>query len=169
MFHIISWYDFKFQTDFWEIFKILALKTAKIKIFINQDNLADVNQNKFVFFIILINSSSLIYPSPSLSASSIISWSSSSAMVSPNSLATLFKFFREIFPVLSSSKSLKALRISYLGSLSLILVVISSMKSANSMTPLPSRSTSAISFFTSYFFGSKPSALMATLSSLESM
>jgi hypothetical protein len=49
------------------------------------------------------------------------------------------------------------------------LVVISSMKSANSMTPLPSRSTSAISFFTSYFFGSKPSALMATLSSLESM
>lgn len=90
-------------------------------------------------------------------------------MVSPNSLATLFKFFREIFPVLSSSKSLNAFRISYLGSLSLILVVMSSMKSANSMTPLPSRSTSAISFLTSYFFGSKPSALMATLSSLESM
>ena len=128
-----------------------------------------MNQNKFVFFIILMNSSSLIYPSPSLSASSIISWSSSSVMVSPNYLATLLRFFKETFPVLSSSKSLKALRISSLGSLSLILVVMSSMKSANSMTPLPSRSTSAMSFLTSYFLGSKPSALIATLSSLESM
>ena len=90
-------------------------------------------------------------------------------MVSPNYLATRFKFFNETFPVLSSSKSLKALRISYLGSLSLILVVMSSMKSANSMTPFPSLSTSAISFLTSYFFGSKPKALMATFSSFESM
>ena len=90
-------------------------------------------------------------------------------MVSPNSLATLFKFLRLIFPVLSSSKSLNALRISYLGSLSLILVVISSMKSANSMTPLPSRSTYAISFLISSFLGSKPKALIATLSSLASI
>ncbi len=116
-----------------------------------------------------MNSYSLIYPSPSLSASSIISWSSSSVIVSPNYLATLFKFLSEIFPVPSSSKSLNAFNISSLGSLSLILVVISSIKSANSMTPFPSLSTSAISFFTSYFLGSKPSALIATLSYLASM
>lgn len=129
----------------------------------------NINQKRFVFFIILINSSSLIYPSPSLSASSIISWSSSSFMVSPNYLATLFKFFKETFPVESSSNNLKALRIYYLGSLSDIFPVISSMKSANSMTPFPSLSTSEIIFFTSYFLGSNPRALMATFSSLESM
>ena len=128
-----------------------------------------INQNKFVFFMILMNYSSLISPSPSLSASSIISCNYSSAIVSPNYLETLFKFFNEIFPVLSSSKSLNALRISSLGSLSLIFVVISSIKSANSITPFPSLSTSAMSFLTSYFFGSKPRALMATLSSFESM
>lgn len=126
-------------------------------------------QNKLVFFMILMNYYSLISPSPSLSASSIISCNYSSAIVSPNYLATLFKFFNDTFPVLSSSKSLKAFRISSLGSLSLIFVVISSIKSANSITPFPSLSTSAISFFTSYFLGSKPSALMATLSSFESM
>lgn len=118
---------------------------------------------------ILINSYSLIYPSPSLSASSIISCNSSSVIVSPSSLATLFRFLSEIFPVLSSSKSLNAFKIYSLGSLSLILVVIRSIKSANSMTPFPSLSTYAISFLTSYFFGSKPRALMATLSSLASM
>ena len=112
-----------------------------------------VNQNKLVFFMILMNSSSLISPSPSLSASSIISCNYSSVMVSPNYLATRLRFFNDTFPVLSSSKSLKAFRISSLGSLSLILVVISSMKSANSMTPFPSRSTSAMSFLTSYFLG----------------
>ena len=112
-----------------------------------------INQNKFVFFMILMNYSSLISPSPSLSASSIISCNYSSAIVSPNYLETLFKFFNEIFPVLSSSKSLNALRISSLGSLSLIFVVISSIKSANSITPFPSLSTSAMSFLTSYFFG----------------
>jgi len=127
------------------------------------------DQNKLVFFMILMNSSSLIYPSPSLSASSIIYCNYSSAIVSPNYLATLFKFFNEIFPVLSSSKSLKAFKIYSLGSLSLILVVINSIKSANSITPFPSLSTSAISFFTSYFFGSKPKALIATLSYFESM
>ena len=118
---------------------------------------------------ILINYSSLISPSPSLSASSIIYCNYYSDMVSPNSLATLLRFLSDILPVESSSKSLKALRISYLGSLSLILVVMSSIKSANSITPFPSLSTSAINFLTSYFFGSKPRALMATLSSFESM
>ena len=65
-----------------------------------------------------MNSSSQISPSPSLSASSIISCNSSSVIVSPSSLATLFKFLSEIFPVLSSSKSLNAFKISSRGSLS---------------------------------------------------
>ena len=128
-----------------------------------------INQNKFVFFIILMNSSSLISPSPSLSASSIISCSSSSFIVYPNSLDTRFKFFSDIFPVVSSSNSLNAFNIYYLGSLSDIFPVISSMKSANSMTPFPSRSTSEIIFLTSSFLGSKPRALMATFNSFESM
>ena len=130
---------------------------------------AYLNQKRLVFFMIRMNSSSLISPSPSRSASSIISCSYSSAIVSPNSRATLFKFLREILPVESSSKSLNALRIYSLGSLSAILPVISSMKSANSMTPFPSRSTSAIIFFTSSFLGSNPRALMATLSSFASI
>ena len=46
---------------------------------------------------------------------------------------------------------------------------MSSIKSANSMTPLPSLSTYAIIFLISSFLGSKPKALMATLSYLESM
>ena len=73
-------------------------------------------QNKLVFFMILMNSYSLIYPSPSLSASSIIYWSYSSVIVSPNSRATLFKFFKETLPVLSSSNNLKAFKIYSLGS-----------------------------------------------------
>lgn len=128
-----------------------------------------INQNKFVFFIIRMNSSSLIYPSPSRSASSIISCNSSSFIVYPNSRATRFKFFNDIFPVVSSSNNLNAFSIYYLGSRSDIFPVISSMKSANSITPFPSLSTSEIIFFTSSFLGSKPRALMATFNSLESM
>jgi hypothetical protein len=37
------------------------------------------------------------------------------------------------------------------------------------MTPFPYLSTSLIIFLTYYFFGSKPKALIATLSSFESM
>ncbi len=48
-----------------------------------------------------------------------MAWSSSSERFSPNSLATLLKFFKLILASLSSSKSLKALRISSVGSLSL--------------------------------------------------
>jgi len=116
-----------------------------------------------------MNSYSLISPSPSRSASSIIYCSYSSVIVSPNSRATRFKFFKEIFPVVSSSNSLKALRISYRGSLSAIFPVINYIKSPNSMTPLPYRSTSAIIFLTYSFFGSNPRALIATLSSLASI
>ena len=58
-------------------------------------------------------------------------------MVYPNSLATLFKFLNEIFPVESSSNNLKAFKIYSLGSLSDILPVINSMKSEKSIIPLP--------------------------------
>merc|ERR1711924_247962 len=51
-------------------------------------------------------------PIASRSASSIISWSSSSVIRSPSSLATRFRFLKEIFPVSSSSKSRNAFRIS---------------------------------------------------------
>lgn len=44
------------------------------------------------------NSSWLISPSPSRSASSIISCNSSSDRFSPNSFATLFRFLNDIFP-----------------------------------------------------------------------
>ena len=56
-------------------------------------------------------------PSWSVSNSSIIALSSSSDMFSPSSLATRRKLRRLIFPVLSSSNSLKALMISSFGSL----------------------------------------------------
>ena len=127
------------------------------------------DQKRFVFFIMRMNYSSLISPSPSLSASSIISCNSSSVIVSPNSRATLFKFLRLTLPVLSSSKRRNAFRIYSRGSRSAIFPVMSSIKSPNYMTPLPSRSTSLIIFLTYSFLGSKPKALMATLSSFASM
>lgn len=129
----------------------------------------NLNQKRLVFFMTLIKSSSEISPSPSLSASSIISYNSSSVIVSPNSLATRLRFLKEILPELSSSNSLKALRISSLGSLSAILTVITSKKSQNSITPLPSLSMSAIILFTSSFLGSNPNARIATFNSLASI
>merc|ERR1719181_2419859 len=53
-------------------------------------------QKRLVFFMIRRNSSSFTSPSPSRSASSIISCSSSSVILSPSSLATLFKFLKLI-------------------------------------------------------------------------
>merc|ERR1740138_1379989 len=82
------------------------------------------HQNKLVFFMMRRNSSSFTSPSPSRSASSIISWSSSSVMRSPSSFATRFKFLKEILPVSSSSKRRKAFRISSFGSRFRILWVI---------------------------------------------
>uniref|UniRef100_H2XPS4 Uncharacterized protein n=1 Tax=Ciona intestinalis TaxID=7719 RepID=H2XPS4_CIOIN len=126
-------------------------------------------QYKLVFFIILKNSTSFISPSPSRSASSIISCSSSSVKFSPNSLATLFKFLNDIFPVSSSSNKRNAFKISSFESFSLIFCVIIVKKSLKSIVPLPSRSTSAIIFFISSFFGSKPRALIATFNSFTSI
>mmetsp|Transcript_22680 Transcript_22680/g.66035 ORF Transcript_22680/g.66035 Transcript_22680/m.66035 type:complete len:201 (+) Transcript_22680:523-1125(+) len=122
-----------------------------------------------VFFMIRRNSSSLISPSPSRSASSIISCSSSSVMFSPSSFATRLRLRKEIFPVSSSSNKRKALRISSRESFSLIFAVIISRNSEKSMVPEPSLSMSEIIFLISSFFGSKPRARMATLSSLASM
>merc|ERR1711912_142926 len=94
-------------------------------------------QNKFVFFMMRRNSSSLTSPSPSRSASSIISWSSSSVMRSPSSLATRLRFLNEILPVSSSSNRRKAFKISSLGSRFKILCVII-LNSSYSIVPLPS-------------------------------
>eukprot|EP01033_Poteriospumella_lacustris_P010503 gene10503-gene11359 len=115
------------------------------------------------------NSSSEISPSPSRSASSIISCSSSSVMFSPSSLATRFRFRNEILPVSSSSKSRNAFKISSRESRSLIFAVIISKNSEKSMVPEPSLSMSEIIFLISSFFGSKPRALIATFNSLASM
>merc|ERR1740138_546881 len=114
------------------------------------------HQNKLVFFMMRRNSSS--FTSPSRSASSIISWSSSSVMRSPSSFATRFKFLKDILPVSSSSKRRKALRISSFGSRFRILWVIIFKNSSYSMVPLPSSSTSEIIFWISSFLGSKPKA-----------
>lgn len=117
----------------------------------------------------LIMQLTLTSPSPSRSASSIISCNSSSVKFSPSSLATRFKFLKEIVPVSSSSNNRKALRISSLVSFSAIFTVINVRKSANDNFPLPSLSMSAIIFLISSFFGSKPSALIATFNSLISI
>mmetsp|Transcript_8537 Transcript_8537/g.24533 ORF Transcript_8537/g.24533 Transcript_8537/m.24533 type:complete len:209 (-) Transcript_8537:15-641(-) len=127
------------------------------------------SQKRLVFFMIRRNSSSFTSPSPSRSASSIISCSSSSVMRSPSSLATRFRFLKLILPVSSSSKRRKAFKISSLGSRFRILCVIILRNSSYPMVPLPSSSTSEIIFWISSFFGSKPSARIATFSSLESI
>jgi len=85
------------------------------------------------------------------------------------SLATRFKFLKEILPVSSSSNSRNAFRISSLESFSLIFAVIICRNSSKSIVPEPSLSMSAIIFLISSFLGSKPSARIATFSSLASM
>ncbi|KAJ9463570.1 hypothetical protein DIPPA_06311 [Diplonema papillatum] len=59
-----------------------------------------------------LNSSKLISPSRSSSASAIISCRTSSPGFSPSSFATSFRFANEILPVLSMSNSWNALKIS---------------------------------------------------------
>merc|ERR1712093_650585 len=75
--------------------------------------------HKVDFRIIRMNSSSLTSPSSSLSASLIISISSSSDMVSPSSFATAFRSSKDILP-LGPLKSRKAFCICSLESFSLI-------------------------------------------------
>lgn len=118
---------------------------------------------------ILTKSDSQIAPSPLRSASSIISYSSSSVIFSPKSRATFFKCFKVIFSDSSSINNLKAFFISSTGSLSYILTVITSRKSLYSIVPEPLRSTSKIILRISSFLGSKPKALIATFNSLASI
>lgn len=59
---------------------------------------ANPAQKRLVFFMMRKNSSSLTWPSPSLSASSIISWISSSVRFSPSSLATRLRFLKVMKP-----------------------------------------------------------------------
>ena len=115
------------------------------------------------------NSSSDISPSPSRSASSIISCNSSSVIFSPNSFATRFKLRKEILPVSSSSNNRNAFKISSRESRSLIFDVIISKNSEKSITPEPSLSISEIIFLISSFLGSNPNARIATFNSFASI
>lgn len=133
------------QTSIHALVKRISKKQTYLKI---KSHKKGYFQYRLVFFMILRNSSWLISPSPSLSASSIISWSSSSVKFSPSSLATLFRFLKLILPVSSSSNSLKMIRpyhyclknftfyylkafnISSLESFSAILIDMSSRKSS---------------------------------------
>ncbi|DBA04980.1 TPA: hypothetical protein N0F65_006982 [Lagenidium giganteum] len=134
-------------------------------------------------------------PSPSRSASSIISCISSSVSVSPSSVHTRLRLRNEILPVLSSSKSLKILVISSRESrpfyhhvviikqqsvsriiitnhrqrVRTILLVIISMNSSISIVPDSSLSMSAIIWRISAFLTWNPSARMAALSSRTSI
>ena len=90
-------------------------------------------------------------------------------MFSPSSFATRLRFLKEILPVSSSSNRRNAFMISSRESRSPILAVIICRNSSKSMVPEPSLSMSEIIFLISSFLGSKPSARMATFSSLASM
>merc|ERR550537_1215355 len=85
--------------------------------------------------------------------------------LSPNSLATLLRFLKVTFPVLSSSKSLNALLISSIGSRLRILWAIMSKNSGKSTDPEPSSSTSRTILSISSCFGSNPKALIAIFNS----
>lgn len=74
-------------------------------------------QYKLVFFIISWNSSLFICKSPSVSASAIISCSSSSVISSLSSLAIALRLSIVIMPVLSRSRRSNTFEISLLGSL----------------------------------------------------
>merc|ERR1719487_1930508 len=84
-------------------------------------------------------------------------------------LGHALQVFERDLPVSSSSNNLKALRISSFGSRFKILCVIIFRNSSYPMVPLPSSSTSEIIFWISSFLGSKPSARIATFSSLASI
>merc|ERR1719357_2033913 len=104
-----------------------------------------------LFFIIYQKSSVDTTPSPSLSASSIISLSSSSLMSSPNSWQIFFKFLSVIYPVWSSSNKRNILSISSLVSaLQTLPVIISRNSSKFSSSPISLSSSKRI-FLSSSF------------------
>jgi hypothetical protein len=75
------------------------------------------------------NSSSSIYPSPSLSNSSIIAINYYYLKLYPNYFATFLRSFNDIFPLLSVSNNLKAFNASSIGSLYEYFLLIISTKS----------------------------------------
>lgn len=109
----------------------------------------------------------------SLTSVSGKTYSSSSSRFSPSSLATRFKLRRLILPVLSSSKSAKALRISSRGSRAAMRSVTAlashyaqtRLKAGHSMRPVPVASLSRKISRTSAFFKSNPRARIATFNS----
>ena len=130
----------------------------------------------------LKNSSRVTTPSLStLLASNIISLSSSSLMFSPSSLAMFLRSSNSI-QSLFLLKRMNAFASSYSESRSLILVVMTSRKSLKSIVTWPSLSLSRsmslpllllfkslIRVLISSFYGSKPRARRATLSSFTSI
>lgn len=108
-------------------------------------------------------------PLPVVSASRIISYSSSSVIVSPNSMATRFKFANEMFCVPSSTNKRNAFKISSFVSFSDILCVINCKKLSYDNLPTPCAPTDASIAWISSLVGSKPSARIATFRSLLSI
>ena len=129
------------------------------------NDLMIINYQK-VFFVMMLQKSSLEIYLPLDEALCNISSSSFPFMVSPNSLATLLILLRLMFPLRSSSKRSNILLIPFLDSLSPSLAVIASKNSSKSIY-LPSLSRSAIILKIVGFLDSNPRLCMADLSSLH--
>nr|UYM80477.1 calmodulin-like protein 1 [Membranipora membranacea] len=108
----------------------------------------------------------MIWPSPSISASLIISSTSSSESFSPRLVMMCLSSAAEIKPLPSLSNTLKASRISSSESVSFIFLAIMVKNSGKSMVPLPSASTSLIISASSASVGFWPKDLMTVPSSL---
>jgi len=124
-----------------------------------------------------------MWPSPSISASLIISSTSSSVNFSPRLVMTCLSSAAEISPLPSLSNTLKALIIYYIKylyiyikvftsinssseSYSFIFLAISERNSGKSIVPLPSASTSLIISYNSASVGFYPNDLITVPSSL---
>ena len=116
--------------------------------------------------IILTNSSQLMCPSPSISASLIISSTSSSVNFSPRFVMTCLNSAAEISPFPSLSKTLNASMSSSSESYSFIFLAMSERNSGKSIVPLPSASTSLIISYNSASVGFQPRDLMTVPNSL---
>ena len=108
-------------------------------------------------------------PSPSISASLIISSTSSSVNFSPRLVMTCLNSAAEISPLPSLSKTLNASMSSSSESYSFIFLAMSDKNSGKSIVPLPSASTSLIISYNSASVGFYPSDLMTVPNSLVVM
>ena len=105
-------------------------------------------------------------PSPSISASLIISSTSSSVSFSPKFVITCLSSAAEISPFPSLSKTLKASISSSSESYSFIFLAIKAKNSGKSIVPFPSASTSLIISYSSASVGFYPNDLITVPSSL---